>query len=62
MRWTWGEGEAEGVVHAVHEERVTRKIKGTSVVRDGSSETPALDIEQDNGDVVLKLSSEVSPA
>tara|TARA_R110002096_G_scaffold14879_2_gene52561 strand:+ start:918 stop:1067 length:150 start_codon:yes stop_codon:yes gene_type:complete len=38
---------------------VTRTLKGSEVTRNGSDDDPALLIEQDDGDEVLKLSSEV---
>lgn len=62
VRWKWGADYAEGTVKSCFEKRVTRKIKGSEIVRNGSSDNPALYIEQDDGDHVLKLSSEVSKA
>jgi len=59
VKWSWGDGHAEGQVQSVFEEKTTRKIKGTEVTRNGSADDPALYIKQDDGDTVLKLSSEV---
>ncbi|QDG54251.1 DUF2945 domain-containing protein [Persicimonas caeni] len=59
VRWKWGSDYAEGTVKSSFEKRVTRTIKGSEIVRNGSSDNPALYIEQDDGDHVLKLSSEV---
>lgn len=59
VRWKWGTGTAEGVVTERHEEPVRRTFDGTEVVRNGSAEDPALVIEQEDGQAVLKLASEV---
>lgn len=59
MRWSWGQGSAEGKVTAVHHDKVTRTIKGSEITRNGSSDDPAYEIEQDDGSQVLKLRSEV---
>lgn len=59
VRWSWGQGEAEGVVTAVHHDRVELTIKGTDVARDADPDNPAYTIRQDDGDVVLKSASEV---
>ncbi len=62
VEWDWGNGTAQGKVEKTYTERVTRKLKGSEVTRNGSEEDPALYIEQDDGDGVLKLSSEVRKA
>lgn len=62
VRWPWGDGHAEGTVQERHESRVTRTIEGNQVVRDGSASDPALVIEQDDGQAVLKLESELERA
>lgn len=59
VEWDWGNGTGEGRVQKTYTQKITRKIKGTEVTRDGSDEDPALFIEQADGDEVLKLSSEV---
>ncbi|MGC1496981.1 MAG: DUF2945 domain-containing protein [Sulfitobacter sp.] len=59
VEWDWGNGTAAGKVDKTYTRRVTRKIKGTEVTRNGSEDDPALYIEQEDGDTVLKLSSEV---
>ena len=59
VKWKWGDSYAEGKVQSVFEKKTTRKIKGNEVTRNGSSDDPALYIEQDDGDHVLKLASEV---
>ncbi len=60
VKWDWGSGTARGTVTERHECTVTRTIDGSEVTRNGSSDDPALVIEQSDGGVVLKLKSEVS--
>jgi hypothetical protein len=62
VSWTWGANTAHGVVRKTYERTVTRKLKGTEVKRKGSKDDPALYIEQEDGDGVLKLASEVERA
>ena len=59
VTWKWGNGYAVGKVAERLEESVTRTIEGKSITRDGSRENPALVIEQEDGQMVLKLQSEV---
>lgn len=59
VQWNWGNGTGEGKIVEVFHERVERKIKGEDIVRNGSEDNPAYLIEQDNGDKVLKLQSEL---
>lgn len=59
VEWDWGNGTARGTVRSTFQEKTTRKIKGSDVTRNGSKDDPALYIEQEDGDTVLKLSSEV---
>lgn len=62
VEWDWGDGTATGTVQSTFEEKTTRKIKGNEVTRDGSKDDPAIYIEQEDGDNVLKLASEVRKA
>lgn len=62
VEWDWGNGTARGKVQKTYTQKITRKIKGNEVTRDGSDDDPALYIEQDDGDGVLKLASEVRKA
>lgn len=62
VEWDWGDGTATGKVQSLFEEKTTRKIKGNDVTRDGSKDDPALYIEQEDGDNVLRLASEVRKA
>lgn len=59
MAWKWGNGIAQGVVKAVSHERLEIISKGKKIVRNGSPDNPALIIDHDSGNTVLKLTSEV---
>ena len=62
VTWQWGSSEAEGTVTEVHHDKVTRTTKGQQVTRNGSPDDAAYVIEQEDGTIVLKLSSEVERA
>jgi hypothetical protein len=62
VRWKWGNGSAEGKVKETFSEEVTKTIKGSKVTRKGEQGNKALLIEQEDGDEVLKLESEVEKA
>lgn len=62
VAWEWGNGRAEGRVVEVFERRVSRTIKGKRIARNGTKGNPAVLIEQDDGDRVLKRSSELTAA
>ena len=62
VRWHWGSGTGTGTVRKVVPETVTHTIKGSEITRHGTRENPALEIEQEDGDRVLKLASEVEAA
>jgi hypothetical protein len=59
VRWNYGQGHAEGKVVETFTEHISRTIKGKEITRNGSKDDPAVLIEQDDGDQVLKLSSEL---
>lgn len=59
VRWQWGKGTATGKVKNIFDHEVTHTIKGTSVTRKGKPGNRALYIQQENGNEVLKLESEV---
>lgn len=59
VSWKWGSGRASGTVKERHEEKTTRQIDGKEITRNGSADDAALLIEQDDGQRVLKLESEV---
>lgn len=60
VSWDWGNGTAEGKVTEIHREKVTRKIKGSEITRDGTRDNPAYLIKQEDGTEVLKLRSELN--
>jgi len=62
VKWKWGSGYANGKVTSTYKKSVTKTIKGSEVTRNGSEDDKALYIEQEDGDRVLKLESEVERA
>lgn len=62
VEWNWGSGTGTGTVVERFTEKVTRTIDGSEITRDASEDEPAYLIEQDDGDRVLKSSTELSPA
>ncbi len=62
VKWSWGNGTAEGKVTEVHHEKITKTIKGSEVTRNGTDDDPAYVIEQEDGTTVLKSQSEVERA
>ncbi len=60
VSWKWGSGTGSGTITERFTESVTRTIKGAEVVRDASDDEPAFLIEQEDGDEVLKSSTELS--
>ncbi|GAB3175012.1 hypervirulence associated TUDOR domain-containing protein [Telluribacter humicola] len=62
VRWKWGNGYAEGKIKELRKAEVEKKIKGTTVKRNGTQSDPAVLIEQEDGTQVLKLKSEVERA
>ena len=59
VSWKWGQGRAQGTIKEKFKEKVTRQIDGKEITRNGSDDDPAVLIEQDDGQRVLKLESEV---
>lgn len=59
VEWAWGTGTGSGEVVERFERDVTRTIKGAETTRKGSAEDPACVLEQEDGDRVLKLGSEM---
>ncbi len=62
VKWSWGDGTAEGQIKERFEREVTRTLKGSEVTRKGDSDNPAYLIKQEDGDEVLKLGSELKAA
>lgn len=57
--WSWASSLATGVVVEIHPRRHEIVTKGKHIVRNGTSEDPALVIMHVKGSLVLKLSHEV---
>ncbi len=59
VKWKWGNGYGHGTVQSIFTKKVTRKIDGSEVTRDGSDDNPAVYVSVDDGNNVLKLESEL---
>jgi ABC-type sulfate transport system substrate-binding protein len=59
VKWSWGNGSAEGKVEETYTSKITKTIKGSEVTRNGKRDNKALYIKQDDGDYVLKSENEV---
>jgi len=59
VKWEWGTGTAEGKVIETYSEKVTKRIQGSEITRNGEEGNKALFIEHKDGSKVLKLESEV---
>lgn len=62
VKWSWGNGTANGKITEVFTQEVTRKLQGAEVTRKADDDCPAYLIEQEDGDEVLKSHSEVERA
>ena len=62
VQWKWGSGTASGEVIETFTEEVQKTIKGSKITRKGEKDNKARFIEQEGGDHVLKLESEVKKA
>ena len=62
VKWDWGKGTATGIVDEIYKSDVNKTIDGSEVKRSASDSDPAYLIKQDDGQKVLKSSSEVSRA
>lgn len=62
VEWDWGNGTGTGTITKRYTQKITRTLQGSEVTRDASEDEPAYLIEQDDGDEVLKSSSELSKA
>jgi len=60
VSWKWGNGTGEGTITERFTSSVTRTISGTEVTRNATEDDPAYLIEQEDGQQVLKSSSELS--
>jgi hypothetical protein len=62
VQWSWGGGKGKGQIKERFERDVERTLKGSKVKRHGTEDDPAYLIEQEDGDEVLKLGSELEGA
>ena len=62
VAWNWRSGRGAPKSVERFERQVERTIKGSTIKRNGSADDPAYLIEQDDGDRVLKLGSELDAA
>lgn len=62
VAWNWGNGTGTGRIVEKFTQDVTRTLKGSEVTRTASEDEPAYLIEQEDGDEVLKSTSELSAA
>ncbi|MEW4563182.1 DUF2945 domain-containing protein [Bremerella sp. JC770] len=62
VKWKWGNGYGRGNVKSRFTRKVSRKIDGSEITRDGSKNNPAYYIDTDDGGNVLKLGSELESA
>ncbi|MBS9524735.1 DUF2945 domain-containing protein [Litoribacter ruber] len=59
VKWKWGDGYGYGKVKETYDEEVSKTIDGSKITRKGEKGNKALLIEQESGDLVLKLEDEV---
>ncbi|QKJ30943.1 DUF2945 domain-containing protein [Mucilaginibacter mali] len=59
VHWNWGASQAEGKIEKTHKEPVEKKIKGADVKRNATKDSPAYQIKQKDGSIVLKSESEL---
>ncbi|QDS92179.1 hypothetical protein FF011L_09160 [Roseimaritima multifibrata] len=59
VKWKWGDGYGRGKVQSTFTKKVTRKIDGTEVTRNGCTDNPAYYVTVDDTNNVLKLESEL---
>ena len=62
VKWEWGQGTATGKVVETYTEKTEKTINGEKITRNGAPGDKALLIEQEDGQRVLKLESEVQKA
>ncbi len=59
VKWKWANGYAEGTVEKTYTEPISKTIKGSEITRNGTANSKALFIKQQDGREVIKLESEV---
>ena len=59
VKWSWGNGSAEGKVEETYTSKITKTIKGSEVTRNAEKDNKALYIKQGDGNYVLKSENEI---
>lgn len=59
VKWKWGSGYGRGTVQSIFPEKTTRVVDGEDVTRNGSHDDPAIYVDCDDSNNVLKLASEL---
>lgn len=62
VAWNWGNGTPTATVVESATDRIEKTINGKKQSRNGTDDNPAYVLEQDNGQNVLKLHSELKKA
>ncbi|MEQ3553234.1 DUF2945 domain-containing protein [Pseudonocardia nematodicida] len=62
VAWNWGNGSPTGKVVDSATDRMEREINGSTQSRNGTDDNPAYLLEQEDGQEVLKLHSELKKA
>lgn len=62
VSWKWGNGTATGYIREKYTSKIEKTIDGAEVTRNASEDDPAYLIEQDEGQEVLKSSTELNKA
>ncbi|MEU9819051.1 DUF2945 domain-containing protein [Pseudonocardia alni] len=62
VAWNWGNGTPTGKVVDHSTERIEKTIDGSKQSRNGTEDNPAYVLEQEDGQTVLKLHSELKKA
>lgn len=59
VQWAFGENRGKGTIKELYNQEISLVINDISVTRKGTQENPALLIEDEDGNQVLKLASEI---
>jgi hypothetical protein len=59
VQWQWLGRPIDGSVEEIFVESVTKTIKGKKITRHGSKEKPAYLVRSENGNLALKLETEL---
>ncbi len=59
VEWNWGDGTGSGTITERFTSKVVRTIEGTEVTRNASEDEPAYLVEQEDGGLVLKSTTEL---